>query len=170
MYRTITRIDEKALKEIKPFLILTSYKILNYIGTIAGFIYGGMNIYLKEYPQAIIGFLLGFIFFITPEIRANRIIKRHLQVTQEIDGKPYVDYEISFEDNGFEATNLKTNGSAIFKFEDIKKFEATENYFYLSTKANQFVLVDKRKLSQQDLVKLLKLLEKNLKHIRRKKK
>lgn len=80
MFRTITRIDEKALKEIKSLLLTKSYKILNYIGTVAGFIYGGMNVYLKEYPQAIIGFLLGFLFFITPEIKANRIIKRHLQI------------------------------------------------------------------------------------------
>lgn len=87
----------------------------------------------------ILGAILVGEYFLIINISNKRCIKQ----IEETIGKREVKYKVYFDDEGVIVNNLGTNAKANMKYEVFKRVAETKDVYAMFTKTNQFVLVFK---------------------------
>ena len=59
-----------------------------------------------------------------------------------------IEVENVFEEDDIKINNITSGGKASIDYKDLVTFKESENYLYLSTRANQFIVIEKSKFKE----------------------
>jgi len=120
-----------------------------------------------HYEAAVSGLAMAVIFSVAMLFAHKRGIKTTLQRQKECEGTPELKLAISFLDENIKIHNLRAGGAIYVNYDSMARFVETKNFYALFSKANQFVVVNKTNLIQEqkskDFIRFLKDKCKNVK-------
>ena len=151
-YRTSGVIDEAAMKEIIGIFIPTWYRWLTGTCCVLSLLMSlFMGIGVKK-----VGFACVFLFFSAllasyPALHRRRYLKMTLARTKEQTGSPSLSLpmESFFNVEGLVVHNPKTDASALLRYDDIAFVRKSKRYFTVMTRGQQFSLVFKDCLTDE---------------------
>lgn len=160
------RLDRSSLKEIKGFLVNRQYKVFIYFVSALLYIAAAVLVYYKEYYYAGALAVLGFIYFIMPEIKASKKINASINLMKESFNKEHVDYDYELLNDGIHVNNVASGGNEIINYKAFKIFDVTERFYVLKTKSGRFLVIDKKSFDQTERLNLLNFLKEKMPHLR----
>jgi len=164
LFETKSIISENSIKELKLYLISPRQKIPAILGII-------LSIYASIYFRSAFFIVLIFIFISIIPFSIMQNIKMMIKRIQETTNAREYECTTSFGDESMTMINHSTNGTTNILYDNIHRFVETNNYYALFTKAEQFVLVNKKDIEQaqkkEEFISFIKSHCKNLKNTRK---
>lgn len=139
-----TVINEKAINELRKYLIKPKIRKMIYIMSAVFVVLGILSIPLKFYTLMTVSFGGAIILMIELHIVAGKQVKIMIARIRESYNTDQVDAKLIFEDDSFKTVNLITNGELSLTYDIMSGFVETENYYTLFTKQYQLLIVDKQ--------------------------
>ena len=141
LFETKSIISENSIKELKLYLISSRQKIPAILGVI-------LSIYASIYFRSAFFIMLIFIFLSIIPFSIKQNIKIMIKRIQETTNTSEYECTTSFGDESLTFLNHSTNGITNIYYDNIYRLVETNNYYALFTKAEQFVLVNKKDIDQ----------------------
>ena len=164
LFETKSIISENSIKELKLYLISSRQKIPAILGVI-------LSIYASIYFRSAFFIVLIFIFISIIPFSIKQNIKIIIKRIQETTNAREYECTTSFGDESLTMINHSTNGIINICYDNIHRFVETNNYYALFTKAEQFILVNKKDIEQaqkkEEFFSFIKSHCKNLKNTRK---
>lgn len=164
LFETKSIISENSIKELKLYLISPRQKITAFLGIL-------LSIWASIYFGSAFFIMLIFIFISIIPLSIKQNIKIIIKRMQETTNAKECECTTSFGDESLTMTNHSTNGTTNICYDNIKRLVETKNYYALFTKAEQFVLVNKKDIDQaqkkEEFISFIKSHCKNLKNTKK---
>lgn len=157
-----TVINEKAINELRKYLIKPKIRKMIYIMSAVFVILGILSIPLKFYTLMTVSFGGAIILMIELHIVAGKQVKIMIARIRESYNTDQVDAKLIFEDDSFKTVNLITNGELSLTYDIMSGFVETENYYTLFTKQYQLLIVDKQQFDSHRQVEFLQLVKEKM--------
>jgi len=161
MFKTTATIDESTFIELKKHLLPPREKMHYLITSIAAFAlaFAGIAANITDGINSpdygfnpvlliLIGIPIGIMMPIMYFYRIKKVIQINMDRFREA-GYTKIEVVTSFADDKIELHNATTGASSSIKYSAICRFAETENTYTLFTKAEQFVVVNKASLIQE---------------------
>lgn len=149
MFESTGCIDEHVLLKLKKHLIPKARIWYNYISSV---VVAMIAIYLIVYEKYVVGvlFLIGAVLTcLEIFILRNRAYKACLGRLQETSGESGLLCRAVLDEDGCTYYNLKTGGSMHLDYSLFVKVREFDDFFYMGTKAKQFIIVFKDGFDKQ---------------------
>ena len=135
-----TVINEKAINELRKYLIKPKIRKMIYIMSAVFVVLGILSIPLKFYTLMTVSFGGAIILMIELHIVAGKQVKIMIARIRESYNTDQVDAKLIFEDDSFKTVNLITNGELSLTYDIMSGFVETENImFYKLNKTLYFL-------------------------------
>ncbi len=148
MYSFRGVLDLDKLDEVKGFMLPKKYKLLIMIYGVICAILAIIFFISKDYLYGL--FMLAMVAFsiFAPKLRANLSLKREKARYMEVYKTTKIEVESIFEEDEIKINNITSGGKASIDYQDLVTFKESDNYLYLSTQANQFIVIEKSKFKE----------------------
>ena len=157
-----TVINEKAINELRKYLIKPKIRKMIYIMSAVFVVLGILSIPLKFYTLMTVSFGGAIILMIELHIVAGKQVKIMIARIRESYNTDQVDAKLIFEDDSFKTVNLITNGELSLTYDIMSGFVETENYYTLFTKQYQLLIVDKQQFDSHRQEQFLQLMKEKM--------
>ena len=148
-YRTSGIIDETTYREIEKVSMPRGYIWYTRIAAVVMAIFALFTLVARGYYFFVIFVALTVLFIWRP----RRLVKSHLNAAVKRLHEMYptgsMQVETWFTGEGVATHNLSSGGQLVLPYGTLRRVSETERYFYLVTGANQFILVFKELLTQE---------------------
>ena len=166
-YRTSGVIDENAMKEIIGIFVPTWYRWLNRVF----FVFSFLMFLLYSIVGRDVGYSCLFLFFMAvfasyPTLLRRRHLKLTLTRMKEQAGSLSLPIESFFNVDGLAIHNQQTDISALLRYEDIAFAKKSKHYFAVMTKGQQFSLIFKDCLTDDQRRSFMADLKRRCPHIK----
>ena len=149
-YRTSGTLDEAAIKETAKIYVPAWYRWLNRILFVLCFLLFLLSSLIGKDVVLSCCFLFGMVMFASyPTLLRRKHWKLTITRLMEQAGRSSFQMESFFNVDGLVVHNLETDGSALLRYEDIAFLSQSKRYFALMTKGQQFTLVFKDCLNEE---------------------
>lgn len=149
-YRTSGVIDASTYREISKFSVSRGRV---WFARICSVLLGLLTVFeliIQDYLYTAIFLIFTILFALLPALIARLSIRTAIKRMRETYSEGCMRIETFFTEEGIALHNLSAGGQGTLSYEAIQQLVETEHYFYLSTKANQFILVFKDLLTPEE--------------------
>jgi len=146
---SINVINRDTYKKLKWHFVSKGENLLLVAGLLLGIMAAIRGIAEQQYMPMAFGIFCALLIATNLVVKPERIIKINLQRAQETTGQTDLEIITSFTDEKIKLHNITTGNTTYLGYDAIKRIVETKDMYILFSKANQFVLVDKTTLIQQ---------------------
>lgn len=142
MFESTGVVNEDALEEFKRYIVPPIFRRIIIGLVIVCITFAFISLLVSSF-YVFLFLLLGAILAVEYFLMINISKKRCIKQIEETIGKREVKYKVYFDDEGVIVNNLGTNAKANMKYGVFKRVVETKNLYVMFTKSNQFVLIFK---------------------------
>lgn len=142
MFESTGVINEDALEEFKKYIIPSIFRRIIMGLVIVCIMFAVISLLVSKF-YVFVFLILSAIFAGEYFLMINISKKRCIKQIEETIGKREVKYKVYFDEEGVIVNNLGTNAKANMKYGVFKRVSETKNLYVMFTKGNQFVLIFK---------------------------
>ena len=148
-YRTSGVIDETTYREIEKYSLSRGYVWFIRIAAVVMAIFALLMLIVRNFFLFVVFVTFTILFIWQP----RRLVKSHMNAAVKRLYEMYpagsMQVETWFTGEGVAMHNLSNGGQLVLPYETLRRVAETERYFYLVTRANQFILVFKGFLTSE---------------------
>ena len=145
-----SKINQKTYEELKWHLIPKKEKVTLTATLFSCVIIIIWGFYTQRYEFTIVGFVAGIFLGLLGLSARRNAIRAHLHSIEASTGTTELQVKTFFSDDEISAFNFQTEGTTTFNYDDIHRLIETKSLYVLVTKINQFLVIDKVSLAQEE--------------------